>query len=120
MCVAATNSSTPVVVYCVVGVGGAVWVDEHRVIHYSHTALKLSSPDGYRLGITLSQYCIRPTQQNRVVLAPQIRPTCPLKNYVILVLNQSTGTYLSQCLLKTISVSSRKNVIYEYLLSVQA
>ena len=24
------------VVRCVVGVGGAVWLDEHRVIHYSH------------------------------------------------------------------------------------
>ena len=49
------DSSTPAVVRCVVGVGGAVWVDKHRVIHYSHTAPKLSSPDAYRLGITLSQ-----------------------------------------------------------------
>ena len=57
------------VVRCVVGVGGAVWVDKHRVIHYSHTVPKLSSPDGYRLGITPSQYCIKPTQQNSVVLA---------------------------------------------------
>ena len=58
-------------------------------------------------------------QQNRVVLALQILPTCPLKNYVILVLKQSTGTSLSQCPLRTISVSSRTHVLYEYLLSVQ-
>ena len=66
-------SSTPAVVRGSVGVGGAVWVDKHRVFHYSHTAPKLSSPDGYRLGITPSQYCIKPkpTQQNRVVLALQ-------------------------------------------------
>ena len=112
-------SSTPAVVRCAVGVGGAVWVDKHRVIHYSHTAPKLSSPDGYRLGITPSQYCIKPTQQNRVVLALQILPTCPLKNYVILGLKQSTGTSLSQCPLKPISVSSRSIVLYDYSLSVQ-
>ena len=88
-------SSTPAVVRCAAGVGGAVWVDEHRVIHHSHTASKLCSPDGYRLGTTPPQYCIKPTQQNRVVLALQILPTCPLKNYVILVLKQSTGTSLS-------------------------
>ena len=62
-------------VRCVVGVGGAVWVDKHRVIHHSHTAFKLCSPDGYRLGITPSQHRIKPTQQNRVVLALQILPT---------------------------------------------
>ena len=59
-------SSTPAVVRCAAGVGGAVWVDEHRVIHHSHTASKLCSPDGYRLGTTPPQYCIKPTQQNRV------------------------------------------------------
>ena len=68
-------SSTPAVVRGSVGVGGAVWVDKHRVIHYSHTAPKLSSPDGYRLGITPSQYCIKPTQQNKIVLALQMLPT---------------------------------------------
>ena len=99
-------SSTQAVVRCAAGVGGAVRVGKHRVINYSHTAPKLSSPDGYRLGIAPSQYCIKPTTQNRVVLALQILPTCPLKNYVILVLKQSTGTSLSQCSLKTISVSS--------------
>ena len=112
-------SSAPAVVRCAVGVGGAVWVDKHRVIQYSHTASKLYSPDGYRLGITPSLYCIKPTQQNRVVLALQILPTCPIKNCVILALKQSTGTFLSQCPLKTISVSCRTNVLYEYLLSVQ-
>ena len=40
---------------------GAVWVDKHRVIIIEHRP-KLSSPDGYRLGITPSQYCIKPTQ----------------------------------------------------------
>ena len=68
-------SSTPAVVRGSVGVGGAVWVDKHRVIHYSHTASKLYSPDGCRLGTTPSQYCIKPTQKNRVVLALQILPT---------------------------------------------
>ena len=113
------NSSTPAVVRCVVGVGGAVWVHEHRVIRSSHTAPKLPSPEGYILGITPSQYCIQPTKQSRAVLALQILPTCLLKNYVILVLKQSTGTSLSQCRPKTISVSSRNNVIYECLLFVQ-
>ena len=114
-----TVSSTPSVVRRAVGVGGAVWVDRHRVIHNSHTTSKRYSPDGYRLGSTPSQYCIKPTQQNRVVLALQILPTCHLNNYVILVLKQSTGTFFSRCPLKTISVSSRTNVLYEYLLSVQ-
>ena len=50
-------------------------VCKHRVIHCSHTAPKLSSPDGYRLGITPSQHCIKPAQKNRVVLALQILPT---------------------------------------------
>ena len=30
--------------------------------HYGTQTPKLSSPDGYRLGITPSQYCIKPTQ----------------------------------------------------------
>ena len=60
-------------VRCIVGVGGAVWVAKHRVIRYSHTAPKMSSPDGYRLRITPSQYCIKP-QQNSVVLALPILP----------------------------------------------
>ena len=30
--------------------------------HYQTQTPKLSSPDGYRLGITPSQYCIKPTQ----------------------------------------------------------
>ena len=89
------DNSAPAVVRCVVGVGGAVWVHEHRVIRSSHTAPKLPSPEGYILGITPSQYCIKPTKQSRAVLALQILPTCLLKNYVILVLKQSTGTSLS-------------------------
>ena len=75
-------SSTPVVVRYVVGVGGAVCVDKHKVVHYSHTAPKLSSPDGYRLGIASSQYCIKPTQQNRVVLALQILPTLHIQVFI--------------------------------------
>ena len=34
--------------------------------HYRTQTPKLSSPDGYRLGITPSQYCIKPTHENRV------------------------------------------------------
>ena len=89
----------------------AIWVDKHKVIDYSHTAPELSSPDGYRLGITPSQYRIKPTQKNSVVHALQI-PTCPLKNYVTRLLKQSTGTSPSQCPLKAVSVSARDNVTY--------
>ena len=68
------------------------------------------------------QICLKicgPYGPKPIVLAIQILLTCPLKNYVILVLKQSTGTALSQCPLKTILVSSRTNVLYEYLLFVQ-
>ena len=64
---------------------GAVWVDKQSD-HYRTQTPKLSSPDGYRLGITPSQYCIKPTLQNRVSSCTTILLTCPLKNYVILVL----------------------------------
>ena len=37
--------------------------------HYRTQTPKLSSPDGYRLGIEPSQYCIKPTQ-NRVSSCP--------------------------------------------------
>ena len=55
------------------------------------------------------QICLKicgPYGPKPIVLAIQILLTCPLKNYVILVLKQSTGTSPSQCPLKTISVSS--------------
>ena len=39
---------------------GAFWVDKQSD-HYRTQTPKLSSPDGYRLGITPSQYCIKPT-----------------------------------------------------------
>ena len=116
-CYRLSASSTPAVVRCVVSVRDAVSVETqaqiHRVTQFSHTASKLNSPVGYRLGIAPSQHSIKPTQQNRVILELQILPTCTLKNYVILVLKQSAGRSLSQCPLKQISVSSRTDVIYE-------
>ena len=115
------DSSTPAVERCVVSVGGTVWVDKLRVIYYSRQTPKLSSS---RLQSLTWKHAFTILHQPHTVEKSRScttnTPTCPLKNYVILVLMRKTRTSLSKCSLKTISVSSRSNVIYEYFLSDQS